>query len=534
MTTPPSADLAYGAWLATMRQELLAPANVVVQMAAMVAEDLRRDHAPDALIADIEKIGKAAQNFLNLADDVLTAARHSADPNVGSLHSRIRHELLTPLGHVVGYCDLVLEDAEEPWLGRLRDDLVEIRSAGQRLRDLVDDILNFNRAEASPGLPSPEGTVSELIRNVVGAIRPVTRSRSPDATCGRVLAVDDNAFNRHLLERWLTRQGHAVTLAGDGADALQKLAEVDFDLILLDIVMPVMNGLEALAKIKHDERLRHIPIIMISALNELDGVARCIELGAEDYLTKPFRSTILEARIGACLEKKRLRDREVDYLRQIELERRRVDELLHVILPDPIVAELKANGAVRPQRHDKVAVMFADIQGFTRFCERQPPEAVVAYLQTLVKSFEEIALTHRVLKIKTIGDSFMAAAGLLEPVPNPVESCVRAGLKMVQVSKLLPPHWNLRVGVHVGSVVAGVLGNRQYMYDLWGATVNTAARVEANGEGGFVTLSAAAWEQVSQLGKAVSRGTVNLHGIGPTELFRFGGFHDSGGDGVSR
>src|SRR5262249_8701783 len=158
----------------------------------------------------------------------------------------------------------------------------------------------------------------------------------------------------------------------------------------------------------------------ISALDEVDSVVRCIQMGADDYLPRPFNPVLLRARIRACLEKKRLRDREARYLEQIEREQRRSDELLHVILPDQVVKELKATNGVRPRRYDEVAVLFADIVGFTPYCDRHCPEEVVSHLQRLVEAWEDSALRHQVQKIKTIGDAFMAASGLLHRVENPV------------------------------------------------------------------------------------------------------------------
>src|SRR4029077_20166844 len=133
---------------------------------------------------------------------------------------------------------------------------------------------------------------------------------------------------------------------------------------------------------------------------------------------KPFQPVLLKARLGACLEKKRLRDREVGHLR-------RIDDLLNAILPPQIVRELTATGQVQPRRHDRVAVLFADIVGFTGYCEKRKPEEGVEHLRGLVETFEEAAVKHGVQKIKTIGDSFMAAAGLLEELENPVLPCVR-------------------------------------------------------------------------------------------------------------
>jgi class 3 adenylate cyclase len=338
---------------------------------------------------------------------------------------------------------------------------------------------------------------------------------------GHVLAADDNEFNRHIIQRWLQRQGHTVSLASNGVEALQLLERAPFDVILLDIVMPELNGVQVLARLKENPDWQHIPTIMITSLQEMDAAKLCIELGAEDYLTKPFQSALLEARIGTCLEKKRLRDREAVYLQQIEEEKAKYNQLLHSILPGPIVSELRRTGTVQSQRHEEVAVLFADIVRFTDYCEQHSPEKVVAYLQNLVQVFEEIAQRYDVQKIKTIGDSFMAAAGLLTTVANPVHNCLKCGLELISTAQRLPPHWSLRVGIHVGSVVAGVLGRQQYLYDLWGATVNVASRVEGNGRSGAVTLSEAAWSRVAGFSQGEPLGRVDLKGVGRMKLFRF-------------
>jgi class 3 adenylate cyclase len=312
-----------------------------------------------------------------------------------------------------------------------------------------------------------------------------------------------------------------VSLAEDGGEALEMLASRPFDLVLLDIVMPRVSGYEVLARLKADPALRHLPVLVLSALDDIDAVARCLDMGAEDYLPKPFNPVILRARVGACLEKKRLHDQEALYLAQVEAERRRADALLHVLLPDAIAAELKATDAVAPRRHENVSVLFADVAGFTRYCDDRPPEEVLANLQDLVERFEEIALRHGLQKIKTIGDAFMAVAGLLKPVENPVLAAARCGLDMVTAAQELPGvSWNVRVGIHVGPVVAGVLGRRQYGYDLWGDTVNTAARVEHGGIVGAVTVSGEAWSRISGACIGESLGSVPAKGKGELDLYR--------------
>jgi class 3 adenylate cyclase len=288
--------------------------------------------------------------------------------------------------------------------------------------------------------------------------------------------------------------------------------------------MPEMNGFEVLEQLKADETLRHLPVLMVSALDEIDSVVHCIERGAEDYLTRPVNPVLLRARIGACLEKKRLRDREAEHQRQIEREKQRSDDLLHVILPRQIVLELKTTDGVRPRRYENVAVLFADIVGFTPYCDRRPPEQVVTQLQRLVEAWEELALRHGIEKIKTIGDAFMAAGGLLNPLPNPVLHCLEFAAEMLGSIRELVSDWNLRVGIHVGPVVAGVVGRRQYLFDLWGDTVNTAARMESHGVVGAITLSGNAWAQVADRCEGQSLGLVPVKGKGDMEVVRFVNF----------
>jgi adenylate cyclase len=244
-------------------------------------------------------------------------------------------------------------------------------------------------------------------------------------------------------------------------------------------------------------------------------------MGAVDHLPKPFNPVVLRARVGACLENKRLHDTEVRHLAAVEAERRRADELLHVLLPAAIAAELMTTASVAPRRHEDVAVLFSDVVGFTRYCDHTPPEEVLANLQDLVAHYEEIALAHGLQKIKTIGDAFLAVAGVPHAVPDPVLAAARCGLEMVTAARSLPRvEWEVRVGIHCGPVVAGILGRRQYGYDVWGDTVNTAARVEHHGAVGAVTLSGTAWRRVADRCAGQPLGVVPAKGKANLELVR--------------
>jgi class 3 adenylate cyclase len=336
-----------------------------------------------------------------------------------------------------------------------------------------------------------------------------------------LLIVDDNEDNRYTLTRRLKREGYSsLTEAENGQQALDRLAEARFDLVLLDIMMPVMNGYEVLERIKSDMTLRDIPVIMISAADELDSAVRCIEQGAEDYLPKPFNPALLKARIGASLEKKRLRDQEASYLKQIQSEKKRADDLLHATLPTAAVHELKTTNQVRPRRFEEVTVLFCDIVGFTSYCDTHAPEEVVAHLQALVSAFEDIIEGHGLEKIKTIGDAVMATAGLLQYVEEPAMASVRCGLDMVSAAPELEPGWDVRVGIHMGPVVAGVIGRTQYMFDLWGDTVNIAARIVDQAEPRTVLASDTAWRHLQGRCKGSSKGLVDLKGKGRLDLIQ--------------
>jgi adenylate cyclase len=336
----------------------------------------------------------------------------------------------------------------------------------------------------------------------------------------RILIADDEPLNVDLLEQELELLGHATISAPDGAAALQLLAREPVDLVLLDIMMPQLDGYEVLRQIRADPELRHLPVIMISALDQLDSVLRCIELGAEDYLPKPFDPVLLKTRIGACLEKKRWHDLEVAYRREIERERERADRLLHVILPAQAVIELKASDRILPRRYDDVAVMFADVVSFTAWCEAHAPEQVVADLDRLAHDCEALVSAHGLEKIKTVGDGFLATGNLLEPLADPVMASVRCAQAMVAAAAGNPARWRLRVGIHVGPVVAGVVGQSKFSFDLWGDTVNVAARLSGLGSEAAVHLSEVAWARVKDRCRCVPLGPIELRGRGAIAVYQ--------------
>jgi class 3 adenylate cyclase/CheY-like chemotaxis protein len=501
--------------LSGFRASFLEPITALVCFSEILLADTG-DLGQDQFVTDLTRLHASSRRLREMAieffelDDQRTEEEDAATLLT---EKTLRHDMLNALNVIINLSEFWIEDCEEQFLVGFLEDLKRIYRHGKTCLEVLGRIRNWEPGSPeAPETPPPETPYEPGPAIPHHAVEP-----------GCCLVVDDSELNRDSLTRLLVRQGHCVETAENGLEALEKIRTTSFDVVFLDIMMPVMNGLELLRRLKSDEHLRYLPVIMISALEQVDGVARCIETGAEDYLPKPFNPLLLRARLAACLDKKRFRDKETLYLRQIEQEKKRSEELLHVILPDAVVTELMATNEVKPRRIDGVAVLFADIVGFTPYCDQHGPEEVVPYLQKLVEAWENCALKHGVDKIKTIGDAFMAASGLLQETENPVLNCVRCGLEMIAATQALPVGWNLRVGIHLGSVVAGIIGTRQYLYDLWGDTVNTAARMESHSLHGRITLTGEAWGAVRDLAEADTE-VIPVKGKGSQEVFRFRGF----------
>ena len=225
----------------------------------------------------------------------------------------LRHDLRTPLNQIIGYSELVAEDLEGEENARTREDLEKIGRAARGLADLITREIQPGRialvgarAETADGKSAAVGAKDHV---VIPAAEPVEAVPLAGETA-KILIVDDQEENCTVLQRRLEKEGHTCAAVYDGATALERLAVEDFDLVLLDIMMPGIDGREVLRRIKTDEKLRHVPVIMISALDQIESVVACIEQGAEDYLPKPFNPVLLRARIGSSLDRKRLRDAE--------------------------------------------------------------------------------------------------------------------------------------------------------------------------------------------------------------------------------
>ncbi|HEY9856167.1 MAG TPA: adenylate/guanylate cyclase domain-containing protein [Stenomitos sp.] len=349
-------------------------------------------------------------------------------------------------------------------------------------------------------------------------------SRGP---AGNILVVDDSKLIRTMLCRQLEQDGHTVSEAENGKEALDILRSKDFDLLLLDMVMPELNGYETLLQIKADPELRHLPVIVLSANEEQESAVRCIESGAEDYLPKPFDVVLLRARIGASLVKKRFVDVEKAYLDKLRTEQENSERLLLNVLPKAIATRLKEGQRTIADSFPDVSVLFADLVGFSRLSADMTPAELVHLMNDVFSAFDRLAEYHGLEKIKTIGDAYMVAGGLPVPREGHAEAIARMGLAMVDTLAIFRKKYDrdlgLRIGIHVGPVVAGVIGTHKFAYDLWGDTVNVASRMESHGVVGRVQVSEATFHRLKDTFRFEDRGQVDVKGMGTMSTYLLAG-----------
>lgn len=346
----------------------------------------------------------------------------------------------------------------------------------------------------------------------------------PGQSAARILVVDDEENYRLLMERFLQRIGHKVVVAKNGLEALEILAQgTRFDLVLLDLHMPGLDGFGVLDSVREDATLRNLPVVIISGVQDISSIARAIEAGAVDHFPKPFDKTLLEVRVNSCLAAKRARDKELELLEALQVQRHRTDALLDNIFPATVADSLKQGHKVEAEHHDQATVVFADLVGFTRLTSRLSPGELVARLDELFTAFDVLADRHDLTKIKTVGDCYMAACGVPAKREDHMEATARFALGMLQTVQDLnldhPQPLALRIGLHAGSVVSGILGKRRFLFDLWGPTVNFASRLESHGEPGKIHVSREVRDRLEGGFCLVPRGEVELKGLGPQETF---------------
>jgi class 3 adenylate cyclase len=478
----------------------------------------------DEIVPDLNNILTASENMVALINDILEKrlAETTNNINVEKLMSEIRHDLRTPVNAILGYSEMLLEDVEDCSISILPAiELKEIINSGHKLLDLID-LIGHNKTVKSKEITSNKQPAKNQINNYQ---KFDNISSNEELLNGRLLVVDDKLSNRELLSRQLHRYGFDVDIAESGEQALEMIYSHSYDLILLDIIMPGLNGYEVLAKIQKDDKLKHIPVIMISALDEIDTVIYCIEMGARDYLQKPFNPVLLKAKINGNLERKRLRDRELAFTKQLQQEQEKSEKLLLNILPAPIAERLKAGENVIVDNFPDVTILFADLVQFTKLASQISPAELLSKLNDIFLAFDTLLDSYKLEKIKTIGDAYMLVGGLLIKHKNHAAAVANMAVDMIDainhLNKKNNTNLNIRIGIHSGEVVAGIIGKNKFNYDLWGDSVNVASRMESQSIAGNIQISEQTYNRVKYTNEFIftKREKLNIKGKGKMQTY---------------
>ena len=334
-----------------------------------------------------------------------------------------------------------------------------------------------------------------------------------------ILVVDDTPDNLRLLGAILTDQGYRVRKALNGQTALKTVQKVPPDLILLDINMPGMNGYEVCQELKADEKTKEIPVIFISALDDVLDKVKAFKVGGVDYITKPFQGEEVIARIDNQLTIQQLQKQLQSQNALLRREQEKSEDLLLNILPQSIVEQLKEKPDLIAEQYDEATFLFADIVGFTSFSAAMPPEEVVKLLNEIFSTFDQIVERQGLEKIRTIGDSYFVAGGLPIRREDHAEAAAEMALEMQKA--IADFQWSngesikLRVGINTGGpVVAAVIGIKKFAYDVWGDTVNIASRMESQGVPGKIQVTAATYEKLRDKYLFKERGAIAVRGKG--------------------
>jgi adenylate cyclase len=498
--------------------------------------------------------------------------------------AQLRHELRTPLNHIIGYTEMLLEELGETGKPEITAGLSSLRADARQLLASLNEVLARGKT-APPDLAAARGTLGPLLERVRsageavrqlaaeaggealladldrirsaterlgellhhGGVPPARESAQEPRTAasaggerpghaGTILVVDDNEDNRAMLARRLARQGYETLTAAGGQAALDTLAARPVDLVLLDVMMPDLDGYAVLQRLKADPGLRDIPVLMISALDDLDSVVRCIQLGADDYLGKPFDPVLLQARIGACLEKKRLHDQEARHQRELAEWNRTLEQRVAQQVGQleqlgrlkrffsPQLAELiVAGGADDPLKTHRreVAVVFLDLRGFTAFAETSEPEEVMGVLREYHAEMGRLILEHEGTLERFTGDGMMIFFNDPVEVPNAAERAIRMAVAMRDSVTGLAAGWRKRgwdlalgVGISQGYATIGAIGfEGRVDYGAIGTVTNLAARLCGEAKGEQILVSARVASAVEGLVEAEELGPLALKGL---------------------
>ena len=334
----------------------------------------------------------------------------------------------------------------------------------------------------------------------------------------KILIVDDLEENHMLVNLGLRKLPHELKHVYSGAEALDILKSFNADIILMDIQMPGIDGFETAKRIKELSNFADVPILFMSALKDTSNIVKCYHSGGVDYISKPFKIPELLARINTHLKINRLQ-------RELTQERDKIHTILKNILPENYIQMLKNGQTPKPELQKNVIITFADFQDFTKLSEKLGPEKSVVHLNHLFSAFDDIIVQFGLERVKTLGDGYFAVAIPQSDVHLTALNAIASFLKVLEFvqfynSKFQIDDWNLRIGMHIGNVITGIVGYQKIAFDIWGPSVNLASRMQSISDIDSITLTQELFDVVGKYVQLHKSDVVKIHRIGPKKVYR--------------
>ena len=498
-----------------MIQRLTGPAETILGFQTLIVAALERDGQTDSL-EDAKRVHEAAQSLENMIKRLLSPEGQRTVEHIDD--ATLRHDLRTPINAILGYSELMLEETAGQLDQTIENDIRTVVTECARVLEQLDRLVDFSRGDIEAvGVETGDADIAAALANTLS--HTTVRSNS---LAGRILVIDDIEANRELMRRNLTNRGHLATTAGSAREALDLLETSEFEVALVDILMPDMNGIDLLGLLKENPRWRNMAVVMVTGLKDIQAVVKCISAGAEDYLQKPVDPVLLFARVESCLEQVRWNERERKFLAEIKFEKSRADALLLSMLPETVITRLAAGEKVIADRFDNTTIIFADIVDFTPMVARTEPVKLVSLLHDLFSAFDTLADQFGIEKIKTLGDAYMAVAGVPEPQHDHADRALEFARGLIKVMSQdfgTSTPLEIRIGLNSGPVIAGLIGQKRFVYDVWGETVNLASRLENSGDTGRIQISHSTMSALSLKPSDASARFSMIKGVGEIETF---------------
>ena len=512
--------------LGNIKHDLTNPINAILGYAELITDYLK-EGKNDQFISDVNKIHESGSLLFEILNEYFTnnnGENHQIISEVIDIRE-LQFAVRTPISTILGLTELLSEDTRKDKISDgndINEFLRKIYESGKLFLSQINELNKFSKKTVEEllkiyktDLYSKESSIKLYKNNTF---------EFPSGK-GTILIVEDDSSNLELLDKIISKSMHQTYCAASAKAGLEFLKDpqIDIDIVLLDLIMPEMNGFELLKIIKDDNALHHIPVIMLSGMDDLEATAECINIGADDFLFKPISTVLLNARIKNALEKKFFHDKELKYQEQIKIEQEKSDKLLLNILPRSIAERLKNGESLIADDFEDSTVLFADLAGFTKLSSTISATDVVMQLNSIFSLFDGLIVKYSLEKIKTIGDCYMLAGGVPKPISNHAESVVKMALDMLetieQINTKTDQSLKIRIGINSGPVSAGVIGKEKFIYDLWGDTVNVASRMETFGANDKIHVSHNIFLQLKDIYSFDKREQMDIPGKGKMQTY---------------